>query len=401
MTMKLVLVAIAALWAAVSEAAVVVTHPYQGVTYTTRTETSPRAETMHIVQIDLTAPGISFRVTPSGGTQDTVRQTTLEFLNQQNAQVAINAHFFLPFPSTDTAANVVGLAASQGNVYSAFEPQPIAAGYADQSYAIVQYAPGLNIDAANHATIVHRDASFTDNKHVMEPVTLWNAVSGSAQIVSSGVKTIPTYSGLPSGLTPGGGYTDSNSWYAVANARTAIGLTQDRHTLVLFTVDKAGGSLGMTAGEVADMLIGDYRVYDALNLDGGGSTTLAMQDPATHLGSIVNVSSDNPLGRIVGSNLAIFAVPVPEPSTATLCFFVVGAGLAVVASRRWKGVLGFAAGRFCHVALWCGRPACPENACDGTGNDFNVDRTRRVRKLGTRRVPATVTVSSDPKRETA
>jgi len=39
-------------------------------------------------------------------------------------------------------------------------------------------------------------------------------------------------------------------------------------------VDNAGGSRGMSVGEVADMLIHDYGVYNALNLDGGASTGL-------------------------------------------------------------------------------------------------------------------------------
>lgn len=63
----------------------------------------------------------------------------------------------------------------------------------------------------------------------------------------------------------------------------------------------------MTIGEVADLLIKDYSVYNALNLDGGGSTSLAMEDPSVRLGRIVNVPSDEPNGRSVGSNLAIFA----------------------------------------------------------------------------------------------
>ena len=63
----------------------------------------------------------------------------------------------------------------------------------------------------------------------------------------------------------------------------------------------------MSGGEVADMLIREYGVFNALNLDGGGSTTLAMENPATHSDVIVNVSDDNPAGRSVGSNLAIFA----------------------------------------------------------------------------------------------
>lgn len=301
-----------------AEATTVITHPYQGITYITRTETSPRAETMHIVQVDLTAPGISFMVTSASGSRETVTQRTTDFLDQQNAQVAINANFFVPFPSpSDGTANLVGLAASQGNVYSAFEPQPAASGYADQSYAILPYAPGLNIDASNHATIVHRDPAFPDNKHTLESATLWNAVSGSAQIVTAGAKTIPTYSGTANGgLNTNGTYSDSNSWYNAINARTSVGLSADGSTLTLFTVDKAGGSLGMPVGEVADMLINSYGVYNALNLDGGGSTSMALRDPVTHVGGLVNASSDNSLGRLVGGNLAVFAVP--EPATLAM-----------------------------------------------------------------------------------
>jgi len=244
-----------------TQAAGIVSHPYKGVTYISRREISPRTVNMHIVLVDLTEQGISFKLTPQGSTRDTVRQTTLDFLNQQHAQVAINCHFFLPFPSTDIHSNVVGLAASQGNVYSPFEPQPIAAGYTDQSFAIIAYAPALNIDANNHAGIVNRDPAYSDNKHILEPVTLWNAVSGSAQIVTNGVKTIPKYSGPPPVLNPIKGFSDSNSWYSLHKPRTAIGLSRSNKTLVLFTVDGAGGSLGMTCGEVADLLAGDIRKH--------------------------------------------------------------------------------------------------------------------------------------------
>ena len=35
----------------------------------------------------------------------------------------------------------------------------------------------------------------------------------------------------------------------------------------------------MRLDEVAAVLIKDYRVWNAINLDGGGSTTLAWQNP--------------------------------------------------------------------------------------------------------------------------
>jgi hypothetical protein len=46
-----------------------------------------------------------------------------------------------------------------------------------------------------------------------------------------------------------------------------------------------------------------------LNLDGGGSTSLVLADPATSRARLVNASSDNPAGRAVGSSLAVFAEP--------------------------------------------------------------------------------------------
>jgi len=287
-----------------------VRRPFVGVTTITRTETSPRNLRMHIVQIDLNAPGIHFKVTAPGGGMETVRNTTVGFLSEEHAQIAVNAHFFLPFPSTNSDAMVIGLAASNGNVYSAFE-SPV------QSYAIVADAPAFNIDEMNRVSIVHRNPDFSDGKHVLESVMLWNVVSGSAQIVTDGVKTIPVYKDdeHPAGLlTPGGAveYDNSRSWYNILTARTAIGITRDNRTLVIFTVDRATGSFGMTGAEVADTLIRDYSVVNALNLDGGGSTTLAMENPTTHVAELVNVSDDNPRGRYVGSNLAVFANPIQK-----------------------------------------------------------------------------------------
>ena len=296
-----------ALLSCLTHAAAIISYPYQGITYISRTETSPRSVNMHIVLVDLTEPGIRFKLTPPGGSRDTIRQTTLDFLNQEYAQVAINCHFFLPFPSDDVNSNVVGLAASQGKVYSPFEPQPINDGYTDQSYAIIPYAPALNIDPNNKVSIVHHNKAFSDNKQILEPVKLWNAISGSAQIITNGAASIPKYVGTPPVLNSINGYSDNNSWYSIPKPRTVIGLTKDNKTLVLFTVDGVGESQGLSVREFSELLIHDYKVYNALNLDGGGSTTLAMEDPNTHLGKIMNVSSDNLNGRAVGSNLAVFA----------------------------------------------------------------------------------------------
>jgi hypothetical protein len=286
--------------------------PYAGITLIRRSVTQPdlpRAVNMKILQIDLTAPGIRFKLSPPAGSLEVVTQTTLDFLTQEGAQLAVNVHFYLPVGPSET--NLIGLAVSNGNIYSAFEAPA-------QSYAIVDYAPAINIDPENHARVVHPDRSFADGKHVLETTRLWNAVSGSAQLVTDGVKTIPVYKDAahPEGtLTPGNHYSNDppqgpnlGSWYDVPNPRTAIGLSRDNQTLIILTADGrgAGGSWGLTGNEMADIMINDYGVYNALNLDGGGSTTLAMKDPATGAPAIINVPSDFP-PRPVGSSLAIFA----------------------------------------------------------------------------------------------
>lgn len=261
-----------------------VERPFRGVTHITRAETNPRNVVMHIVTIDLRQPGIRVKVSPPAGARETVRETTLSFLNREHAQVAVNAHFFLPFPSTDLNAEVIGLAASEGKVYSQCE-RPV------QSYAIVANAAAINFDRENQASVVRCS---------VETASLWNTLTGSAQIITEGFVTVPLYKDAdhPDGLlTANSEYSNARSWYDLPRARTAIGLTRDNARLVLFTVQAgAGETSGMSVGEVANVLLKDYSVYNALNLDGGGSTSLAID------GKLVTSGS-----REVASSLAVFA----------------------------------------------------------------------------------------------
>jgi hypothetical protein len=349
-----------ALWGSTGvEAQTVVTPLFPGITHVKRTEQyppfqcpgcpaptpNPRLARMNILLVDLMSPGIHFKLTPPGENLpavapgsttpnwpvvpfEVVRQRTLDFLNTSHAQAAINAHFFAPFPvpggSTQGAyAYVIGLAASRGKVYSGFE-SPI------QSYAIVTNSPVLNIDRSNNASVVHRAPDSADGMDVLEDVELWNALAGSGQILTNGVKTIPEYTDATHPdelLTPGPvpplgplplTYTRAGRhWYDLSNARTAIGVTEDGRTLVLFTVDGTNGGHGMQVGEVADLLKNDYAVWNALNLDGGGSTTMAVEDPVTHVRRLVNVPADNP-PRLEASNFAVYSDAVDPVTTATV-----------------------------------------------------------------------------------
>ena len=349
-----------ALWVSTGvEAQTVVTPLFPGITHIKRTDQyppfqcpgcpaptpNPRLARINILLIDLTSPAIRFKLTPPGDNLpavapgsttpnwpvvpfEVVRQRTLDFVNSSHAQSAVNVHFFAPFPvpggSTQSAyAYVIGLAASRGQVYSGFEA-PI------QSYAIVTNAPGLNLDRSNNATIVHSDPNSADGMDVLENVELWNALAGSGQILTNGVKTIPEYTDAthpdalltPGPVPPLGSlpltYTRAGRhWYDLSNARTAIGVTQDGRTLVLFTVDGTNGGHGMQVGEVADLLKNDYSVWNALNLDGGGSTTMAVEDPVTHGRKLVNVPAENP-PRLEATNFAVYSDAVDPITTATV-----------------------------------------------------------------------------------
>lgn len=294
---------------------------------------------VNVVKIDLTAPGIAFKMSPDNGAAagETTTQRTLAFMSQEGAQLAVNTHFFNFTSNAAVGTTLTGFAASNGTVVSAFEPAPLANSLLP--YALTANAPAINISASNQAQIVGAGPSPTQ---LADGVVPYNTVSGSAQVVFNGVKSLPAvvssvtgpHQVLPKTVPPfanpalGNWYTDQIA------ARTAMGLSQDNRTLILFTVDAAGGSNGMTVSEMVDYLMsGGFGVHNLINLDGGGSTTLAMKDPLSGVDSVVNVASGGP--RFVGASLAVFASPVPEPGTWMMC--LAGSILLCMRYRREGG----------------------------------------------------------------
>lgn len=81
--------------------------------------------------------------------------------------------------------------------------------------------------------------------------------------------------------------------------RTGIGFSKDSATLYLVTVDgRRESDSGMSLAELADAMI-QLGAYDAMNFDGGGSTTMVID------GKVVNHPSDQGGERPVGSALLI------------------------------------------------------------------------------------------------
>jgi exopolysaccharide biosynthesis protein len=95
--------------------------------------------------------------------------------------------------------------------------------------------------------------------------------------------------------------------------RTAVGLSKDGKTLYLVVADgRRSGVPGMTLAELASFFTEKLGACSAINLDGGGSTTMTIN------GKIVNRPSDG-VERPVGNHLAVIlrkdlASCDPEPA---------------------------------------------------------------------------------------
>ncbi|MCO6043168.1 phosphodiester glycosidase family protein [Aeoliella sp. ICT_H6.2] len=269
-----------------------VARPFHGVTLRELTREEPRPLKIWIAEIDLAADGISFRVTPGNGDPngeapgdpngETTRQTTLEFLQEQHAQLAINATFFgMRARNTDNT----GLVVSDGQRVSPFRGD----------------WPSINIDAQNQVAIVRGEH---DTYRVTSPsskLNLHNAITGSNQIVTDGSVT-----------------TDERKFSRALHPRTAIGYTADNR-LILAVVDgrQPGVSEGMSLPELAQLML-ENDCVQAVNLDGGGSTTMAIADPAARvLNTPCSKNGKGEFGtlRQNGTSLAVFARPATERET--------------------------------------------------------------------------------------
>ena len=75
------------------------------------------------------------------------------------------------------------------------------------------------------------------------------------------------------------------------NPRSAVGVNKEKNKLILVAVDGRGQSIGATHDEMANILL-EYGAYDAIHLDGGGSTTVALREEGEKDVKIVNKVSD-------------------------------------------------------------------------------------------------------------
>lgn len=254
--------------AAVKHAAISRWKPiFRGIAMCEGSTTKPRPLQVHAVRVDLREPTIDFLVTPSNGDEpkDVGGRTTSEFLTVFKCQVALNGSVFDVFAKQKgDPMDIEGLSLSRGDLYS---------------------PPN------------QWDALLISTNHL-------RAWIGRSPVVTRGA-----YNGLSGfyALLING---RNNGGMKNFHPRSAVGISKNGRYLILMTIDgrQPGYSEGTSTAETAEWMR-KLGAYNALNLDGGGSTTLVIEGPD---GSplVLNRPCGPPVGaqRRVANHLGVFAL---------------------------------------------------------------------------------------------
>jgi exopolysaccharide biosynthesis protein len=250
---------------------------FEGVEYIRDVRSSPRDIVIHMVKIDLQEAGIRTLVTPGNPDEELPlkARTTSEFLNDYGLQVAINGDGFTPwhsnmfldyYPHSGDRVDSIGFAASKGVRYS----------------EDTNKEPTLYLSANNKA------------RFDIQIGKIHNAISGNEMLIRNG----RTVTGLDNGQ-PG--------------PRTAVALDRSYRHLFLVVVDgrQPGFSDGVTLYELTEIIL-FHGGYHAMNLDGGGSSTLVVEGKPGN-SNVLNSPIHNSIPgrqRPVGNHLGIYAKPL-------------------------------------------------------------------------------------------
>jgi len=230
-----------------------------------------------VLQVDLTNPHAAVMLSPGGPDPDGAGpwQTTLmpvtQVAERERFDVAVNASFFAVDKTgewqgkgytTDQPAAAVGWTMTDGKQWSQRE----------------NAWPVLWVDANGKAHIT-ATADINSTAQQMVAGNSYILKDGQAQLPEKGVMT-------------------------VRHPRTAVGIDDGGTTLTILTVDgrQPGRSIGMTGKELADELR-KYNVHTAINLDGGGSTTLVERSRDDGQLKIINKPSEGrerPVANVLG-----------------------------------------------------------------------------------------------------
>jgi hypothetical protein len=215
---------------------------FPGVSYQRQVRAGSLPRVSHLVRVRLSTPGLRFLVTPPRLTAGRAfrAQTTSEFLARHRLRLAINGGYFFPYHSNNP-----------GDFYPRSGDPVDTAGLSCSGTASSPRCSGP--PARPGATLF---VSCDHRLSLRRPKRLCGAVSGHALLRR----------GRFVARRPDGGRAP----------RTALGLDRERRFLLLLVVDgrQPGYSEGATLRELVRLLRA-AGAHDAINMDGGGSSTLA------------------------------------------------------------------------------------------------------------------------------
>ena len=260
----------------------------------------PERQVVHCVRVDLTDSDVHLLATPRASnyaedSRETLTQSVPNFLRQNLLQIAADADFYSANPggsdpnSEGISCEVFGLQISRGEVVSPVTSSDAAG---DPRFASILFSTN------NQASFV-----FNNRPPGTNTAGIYTAITGYYPIVSNGVNI---------GAASINSYPDS--FIHQVQPRTAYGLTKDGKYLLLLTIDgrQQGYSDGALDTETAYWIL-QFGAWNAINMDGGGSTALYMADSAGNPVA-VNHSSYLPAyghERFIGSHFGVSAKPLP------------------------------------------------------------------------------------------
>jgi peptidoglycan hydrolase-like protein with peptidoglycan-binding domain len=172
---------------------------------------------------------------------------------------------------------------------------------ADGKVTRVATAPGSGQIAAGHTVLVARDAGVSDlsGLAVGDPVSVgYHLESGDGAALQTAV------GGLV--LIMNGQRLTLNDDTSTLAPRTAVGTSADGSKLYMVAVDgRTGSSVGATLKTMADIMTTLGAAQNAINFDGGGSTTLVARKAGSTSVSVRNTPSDGSQ-RAVANGLGVF-----------------------------------------------------------------------------------------------
>lgn len=166
----------------------------------------------------------------------------------------------------------------------------------------------------------------------LKPLDGGNPVRGRDLQMLIGGHTLLVNEGKPTAFTAN--INDVSG--AAARARTGIGYSRDARFVYLITADYAGNSKGLTLKEFQDFMV-MAGVWKGLNLDGGGSTTMAARPLGDTAPVLVNQPQDGSQRRVVNG----IGVYTTAPQGELLGFAISGPNLVFVNEKAAYTAKGY------------------------------------------------------------